>query len=112
MAVWWGSVVECTSALTRLLREGAIDRTGVATAFEFLRVIEREWFQIEPSEGLREQACLLLRAHPLRASDALVLASALRLANDRGELPSMVCYDRRLADAARAERIPVIGAIA
>lgn len=108
MVVWWGSVVECTSALTRLLREGAIDRTAAATAFEHLHAIEDEWLELEPSVDLREQACQLLRAHPLRASDALQLASALRLANDLGERLSMVCYDRRLADAARAERIVVI----
>lgn len=108
MVVWWGSVVECTSALTRLLRERAIDRTAAATAFEHLHAIEAEWFELEPAVDLRDQACRLLRAHPLRASDALQLASALRLANDLGESLSMVCYDRRLADAARAERIVVI----
>lgn len=108
MAVWWGSSVECTSAITRLLREGALDRTGAANAFERLHAIEEEWFELEPSVELREQACQLLRAHPLGASDALQLASALRLANDLGERLSMVCYDRRLADAARTERVVVI----
>lgn len=109
MAVWWGSRLECTSALSRLLRDGAIDRSGSALAFERLHALEIEWFEVEPSAGLREEADQLLRAHPLRASDALQLASVLKLAGEAGERVPMVCYDRRLADAARAERIVVIG---
>jgi predicted nucleic acid-binding protein len=110
MAVWWGSKVECTSALVRLLREDAVDRSDAAAAFERLHAIEDEWFEVEPSAGVREQACLLLKAHPIRASDALQLAAALGVATELGERLTMVCYDRRLADAARAERIEVLGA--
>jgi len=109
MAVWWGSSVECVSAVTRLLREKSIERSAAALAFERLHALEEEWSEVEPSIEVRNEAQQLLRAHPLRASDALQLASALRFASELNERLQIVCYDARLADAARAERLVVLG---
>jgi hypothetical protein len=108
IAVWWGSVVECASALARLLREGAIERREAAIGIERLHEFEAEWVEVEPSIAVRDGACRLLRAHPLRAGDALQLAAALRLSDEIGEPFEIVCFDSRLADAARAERLRVV----
>src|SRR5262245_6779474 len=107
-SVWWGTVVECASAIARLLRDGAIERRDAALALERLREFEAEWVEVEPSSAVRDSACRLLRAHPLRAADALQLAAALRLSDELGEPVQIVCFDDRLADAARAERLRVI----
>jgi hypothetical protein len=57
---------------------------------------------------VRDGACRLLRTHPLRAADALQLSAALRLSEELGEPVDMVCFDDRLSDAARAERLRVV----
>ena len=108
MAVWWGTIVECHSAIARVLRDRAIDRSGAARGIERLSAIAAEWTEVEPSVGLRDAACRLLRAHPLHAADALQLAAALRLADETGDRMEMICFDDRLADAARLERVMVI----
>jgi predicted nucleic acid-binding protein len=107
-SVWWGTVVECSSAIARLLRENAIERRDAARALERLREFEAEWIEIEPGAAIRDSACRLLRAHTLRAADALQLAAALYLADEIGESVEMVCFDERLADAARTERLRVL----
>jgi predicted nucleic acid-binding protein len=109
VSVWWGAVVECTSALARLLREDAIERRDAASGLQRLLQFEAEWIEVEPSIAVRNGACRLLRAHPLRAADALQLSAALHLSEELGEPVEMVCFDDRLADAARAERLRVIG---
>ncbi len=108
MSVWWGTVVECSSALARLLRDGMILRRDAATGLQRLREFEAEWIEVEPGVAVREGACRLLRAHPLRAADALQLAAAVRLSEEFGEPLEIVCFDSRLADAARAESLRVI----
>jgi uncharacterized protein len=109
MAVWWGTVVECHSAIARLLRQRAIDRSGAAQSVERLRRIGSEWLEVEPSTILRQEACRLLLAHPLRAAHAFQLAAALNLANEIGDRVEMVCFDERLVEAARFEQVPIIG---
>jgi predicted nucleic acid-binding protein len=109
VAVWWGTAVECASALARLLRENTIERRDAASGLERLRQFENEWVEVEPSIPVRDGACRLLRAHPLRPADALQLSAALHLSEELGETLEMVCFDDRLADAARAERLRVIG---
>jgi predicted nucleic acid-binding protein len=106
--VWWGTSVECASALARLLRDGAIERRDAASALERLHQFEAEWVEVEPSIAVRDGASRLVRAHPLRAADALQLSAALHLSAELGELIDMVCFDDRLADAARAERLRVV----
>ena len=108
MAVWWGTPVECNSAISRMLRDSAIDRGVAARGLERLREVAAEWMEVEPSAAVRDAACRLLRAHPLRAADALQLAAALQLANAMGDRLAMICFDGRLADAARFEQLYVV----
>ena len=51
----------------------------------------------------------LLRVHVLRAADALQLAAAILAAGGRPSTLGFVCFDERLATAARKEGFEVVG---
>ena len=106
MAIWWACQVECTSALTRLVREGAMNDEQVQLAVARLSRLLESATEIDPVSAIREIACRLLRVHPLRSADALQLAAALEL---RGPSRNthFVCFDKRLALAARREGLSV-----
>jgi predicted nucleic acid-binding protein len=108
MLAWWGSAVECASALARLERAGQLDARGAALAFDRLKQFAEGWHEIEPSEVLRENAVRFLRVHALRAADALQLAAAFIAAERRPASLDLVTLDDRLADAARKEGFPLI----
>jgi hypothetical protein len=105
-------VAELTSAPNRRAREGAIP----AHDYEQLRDASRRDcihdYQILPiSDAVVDLACHLLERHPLRASDARHLATALtahRLFTNAG-LPSPVVLgaDACLLDTALAEGLGV-----
>lgn len=71
MLVWWGSEIECSSAIARLERAAALDGNTALLAFDRLRQLAAGWHEIEPNEIVRENAIRFLRVHPLRAADAL-----------------------------------------
>lgn len=101
MIVWWGTAVECASALARLLHEGALGERDLGAADAVLGSLGSGWYEVQPSVGLRDRAMRLLRVHDLRAADALQLSAALEWSETaEGEL---VTFDRRLAAAARRE---------
>jgi uncharacterized protein len=104
--VWWGSAVELASAVCRLQREGGLTPEGEELAFRALRILERSWHEVQPTEVVRRRAERLLRVHPLRAGDALQLAAALAWAGDPPE-GTIATLDERLAEAARREGLAV-----
>jgi hypothetical protein len=110
MLVWWGSEVECASALARIERDGALDPRDAARVFERLRQLSGGWQEIEPSDVIRQTAIRFLRVHPLRAADALQLAAAYAAAEQRPASLDMVTLDERLAIAARKEGFVVLDA--
>src|SRR5438046_9659501 len=75
LAVWWGTAVECASAVARLERDGA-PAGPVAEAVARLDELALSWTEVEPHDDLRQIAPRLLPAHPLRAADALHPAAA------------------------------------
>ena len=103
MLVWWGSAVECVSALARLERDGALDPPTMTLALQRLRQLSSGWHEIDPSDEIRETAARFLRVHPLRAADALQLAAAFAAAERRPASLEIVTLDDPLADAARKE---------
>lgn len=103
MLVWWGSPVECVSALARLERETALDGRQARTAYDRLDELARGWHEIGPGEIVRETAMRFLRVHALRAADALQLAAAFVAAENRPSALEVVTLDDRLAEAARKE---------
>ena len=112
LLVWWGSKVECASAIARLERDALLDLKGAALAFDRLKLLADGWHEIEPSEIVRENALRFLRVHPLRAADALQLAAAFLAAERRPSTLEVVTLDERLADAARKEGFELIDVIA
>jgi hypothetical protein len=108
MLVWWGSEIECVSALARLERDGALDARAMTLALGRLRQFAAGWHEVDPSDEIRNVAVRLLRVHPLRAADALQLAAAFVAAERQPASLEMVTLDARLADAARKEGFVVI----
>ena len=109
MLVWWGSKIECASALARLERAGALDQKRAALAFHRLAELADGWHEIEPSEIVRESAVRFLRVHSLRAADALELGAAFAVAEGHPSL-QVLTLDERLADAARKEGFAMVAA--
>jgi uncharacterized protein len=106
--VWWGSKVECASALARLERDAALDPPAVVLAFDRLKQLAAGWHEVDPSDIVRETAARFLRVHPLRAADALQLAAAFIAAEQRPGSLEMLTLDHRLASAAQKEGFAVI----
>ena len=101
--VWWGTLVECASAIARLERDGALSASDAAESFSRLDAFAPSWMQIDPSDEIRESARRFLRVHPLRAADALQLAAALVAAERRPSTLAFVTFDDRLREAAGKE---------
>lgn len=109
VVTWWGSEIECASALARLEREDAMTPAQVAAALGRLKALQAAWHEVQPSRAVRDAAVRLLRVHPLRAADACQLSSAV-VASDRDPAAfDLVTLDARLAAAARREGFTVAG---
>jgi predicted nucleic acid-binding protein len=108
MLVWWGTSVECTSALARLERAREIDDRAMQAATERLSILANAWAQVDPSDDLRDTAVRFLRVHPLRAADSLQLSAAFMAAERRPGALALVTLDERLASAARKEGFAVV----
>ena len=108
MLVWWGSEVECVSALARRQCEGVLDGRTMEIALARLRLLSAAWHEIDPSDLIRETAERFLRVHLLRAADALQLAAAFAAAERRPASLEIVTLDDRLAEAAHKEGFAVI----
>ena len=108
MLVWWGTEVECASAIARLEREDALDEPAVTQAFKRLRQLAAAWHDVDPNDAVREAAVRFLRVHPLRAAGALQLAAAFVAAERRPASLEVVTLDDRLAVAARKEGFALV----
>lgn len=107
--VWWGSLVECASALARRERSGSLDPAGSVEALTTLEQHALSWTEIRPSDHVRDAARRLVRIHDLRAADAFQLAAARTASDGSPETLPFVTLDRRLALAASREGFPVLG---
>lgn len=103
MFVWWGSAIECVSAISRREREGALSLADAHAALERLRALSEAWQEVLPSDVVRITAQRLLRVHPLRAADSLQLAAAVIAAEGNPPRLQFVCLDERLMEAALRE---------
>lgn len=108
VVTWWGTGVECASAIARQQRDEVLDRRDFERALSRLDALAASWQEIEPTDHLRRSAIRMLRVHALRAGDALQLAAALRAAEDHPASLPFVTYDNRLAHAATREGFPVV----
>jgi len=103
MCVWWGTEVECVSALCRLEREGALTDGAIDAALERLDHLAEAWNEVQPTSTVRGAARRLLRVHSLRAADSLQLAAAVIASEGLPSSLAVVTLDERLATAARRE---------
>ncbi|MDP9199062.1 MAG: PIN domain-containing protein [Pseudomonadota bacterium] len=108
MCVWWATIVEAVSAITRRERAGALTGEQVQHCLDRLRELSMGWMEVPPSDALRDSAQRLLRIHALRAADSLQLAAALATADGRARSVEFVCCDLRLSEAASREGLTVI----
>lgn len=108
VVAWWGTPVECYSALARLRREDALTSGDETQARAVLHALMVAWTEIEPSVLVREQAGRVLLLHPLRAADALQLAAAIVWANGQASGHEFVCLDHRLREAAQREGFTIL----
>lgn len=108
IVAWWGTPVECASALARLEREARLDSAGVTQALGQLNTLQAAWNEVQPLDGVRQIAQRLLRVHPLRAADSLQLAAALLACEHRPQGWQFVCLDARLGLAAEREGFKLI----
>ena len=95
--------VEIHSALCRRQREGALTIDMFEVARQRLIKLEEAMLQISFSQNIKDRAIRLLSVHPLRAFDALHLASALVAVEERTKGFAFVTLDARLAEAAKKE---------
>lgn len=103
VVTWWGTRIECTSAIARLERAGSLTARQATQAIALLGTLAAGWHEILPADSVRETACRLLRVHPLRAADAVQLAAASVMAGGRPSRAAFLAYDERLRDAAGRE---------
>lgn len=108
LAVWWGTPVECESAIQRRFREGSLSAPHARLARERLADLAASWHAVSPVAAVRTLSRRLLRTHPLRAADALQLAAALALSEAGLNEFTFACSDTRLATAAEAEGLHII----
>jgi len=102
------SEVEVASALGRRCREGTVSADDRDRALARLREDIGSMYVVELSAEIAAAARALLLRHPLRASDAIQLASCLHLAEQLGAPAELVGYDVPLVTAARSEGIRVL----
>jgi predicted nucleic acid-binding protein len=107
--VWWGTGIECVSAIARLERAALLEEKAAAEALRRMEALARAWHQVEPVDQIREAAKRFLRVHDLRAADACQLAAAFAASEGRPSSLPFVCLDDRLASAAGREGFPVLG---
>ena len=103
MITWWGTPVECASAIARLEREERLSPPAVKESLQLLDTLTPHWHRIEPVDAVLETARRLLRVHPLRAADSLQLAAAFLASEGRPKTLEFVCLDDRLGTAAERE---------
>ncbi len=106
IVTWWGTRIECVSALAR--RERDSGRAAPIAIVRRLGELTEQWEEVQPGELVRWTASRLLRTHPLRTGDALQLAAAIVAADGDPRTLTFVTLDDRLALAADKEGFPVL----
>jgi len=96
---------EIFAGFARKLRAGHLPRNSYALA---CRQFERDWngyVRVDLGDDVLFSARDLIQRHPLKGFDAVHLASALSLKNALGEEITFAAADKRLLQAAMAEKL-------
>lgn len=97
------SQVEVTSALWRKHRLGELEVVEVAASVQALRMEWAALTVVPVGNEVLGRAARVVARHPLRAGDAIQLASAVLAREADPECDTMLCFDDRLRDAAAIE---------
>jgi hypothetical protein len=108
IVVWWGTRIECVSALARYARDHGVRSAELARAHDRLAGLGKHWWEVSPTEVLRNTAERIVRTHPLGATDALQLAAAVVVSDGQPTSLPFVSFDLRQRDAALREGFPVL----
>jgi len=108
VTVWWGTPVECLSAIYRRHRESPVPAPLLTEALSRLRALVEDADAVTPTDEVRRRAGRLVAAHPLRAADALQLGAALVWCEEQSHGEVFVCLDDRLREAARREGFSLV----
>lgn len=85
-----------------------MDHEEEAMVRDLLNDLTGSWTEVQPSARLRSLAEQSLVAHPLRAADALQLASALVWCESQTRGRQFICLDERLRTAATRSGFDVL----
>ncbi len=99
------SVVEIASALARRARERLVSEEDRDRAIAALEADLARILVVELTDEIAMRAQTLVRRYPIRAGDAVQLASCLFIQDELGEKASFVGFDDRL-DRCGAKRRP------
>jgi uncharacterized protein len=108
IVAWWGTELECVSALVRHEREGTLQAASLLDALDRLTALSMAWREVLPVAKVRQVATRLLRVHVLRAADALQLGAAIVASEDQPATLPLVTLDERLAQAAEREGFTIV----
>ena len=101
MIVWWGTSIECISAVSRLERENKITPKEHSQIIAQLNELRTSWREIQATPLIKQYAERILQVHPLRAQDAQQLAACLIANQDM--IIEFLTFDQRLEIAGRKE---------
>lgn len=107
MIVWFGTLAEVESAISRRMRTAEVSADAAAQARSLLQHLTSVWTEVAPTHEVRARALRLLRVHPLRAAHAFQLAAALVFCEEQPPRLPFLTADQRLREAAAAEGFPV-----
>ncbi len=110
VTIWMMTRVEVIAAIARKKRERPELAALWSRAIRELHQAASTWTQISDAVAARLHAERIVMDHPLRTADALQLGAALVAADGDLQSLELVTLDPRLADAARREGFPVLGA--
>lgn len=110
MVIWWGTPVECASAVERRVREGSLDQVTAAQVAADLNRLFGSCNEVIPTDQVRGLAVQLLARRSLKAADALQLAAALTWSTSSGSRQEFVTLDVQLGSAAAGEGLTVVPA--
>ena len=108
--IWWAAPVETRSALERLRFAGAISSNSYTACRRRLDLLLGSCREVQPTDLVRDLACVQLERFRLRASDALHLAAALVRSRQKPRGRFFLCNDERLCVAARQAGFEVVEA--
>jgi len=101
--VWTMSKVEVFSALCRRLREGSLKEDVFDSAKKRMNDFFDMASEVISVPKVKDRAQRLLQVHPLRAADAMQLASVLVATQEDPSKAPMMSFDERLIQAAKRE---------